>query len=145
MLARVPKRYLAILVALWAAAAALVAILVLAGRDVALERAERSTAGFATILAGEIGHAFQAVHLTLGAVADGYHLEGGPPRNDAAFQQMMLRRLHDLSFVRAIFLVGANGPTLGQRNHILAMIELAGGRLSGRRYLRHPGQVAGRR
>lgn len=109
MLARVPKRYLAILVALWAAAAALVASLVLAGRDVALERAQRSTAGFAAILAGEIGHAFQAVHLTLGALADGYHLEGAPPRNDAAFQQLMLRRLRDLPHVRAIFLIGPDG------------------------------------
>jgi two-component system NtrC family sensor kinase len=109
VLARVPKRYLAILVALWVAAAALVATLVLAGRGVALERAQRSTAGFATILAGEIGYAFQAVHLTLGAVADAYHLEGGPPRNDAAFQQMMLRRLRDLPFVRSIFLIGSNG------------------------------------
>ena len=109
MLARLPKRYLAILVALWAAAAALVVALVLAGRDVALERAQRSTAGYAAILAGEIEHAFRAVHLTLGAVADGYHLEGGPPRNDAAFQQMMLRRLRDLPFVRSIFLIGPSG------------------------------------
>ena len=109
MLARIPKRYLAILIALWAAAAGLVASLVLAGRDVALERAQRSTAGFASILAGEIGHAFQAVHLTLGAVADAYHLEGAPPRNDAAFQQMMLRRLRDLPFVRSIFFIGPDG------------------------------------
>lgn len=109
MPARVPKRYLAILFALWAAAGALVASLVLAGRDVAFERSQRSTAGFASILAGEIGHAFQAVHLTLGAVADAYHLEGAPSRNDAAFQQMMLRRLRDLPFVRSIFLIGPDG------------------------------------
>jgi two-component system, NtrC family, sensor kinase len=109
VLARIPKRYLAILIALWAAAAGLVASLVLAGRDVALERAQRSTAGFASILAGEIGHAFQAVHLTLGAVADAYHLERGPPRNDAAFRQMMVRRRGDLPFVRSIFLIGLNG------------------------------------
>jgi len=109
VLARLPKRYLAILVALWAAAAALAVALVLAGRDVALERAQRSTVGYAAILAGEIAHAFQAVHLTLGAVADSYQLEGGPPRNDAAFQQMMLRRLRDLPFVRSIFLIGPSG------------------------------------
>jgi two-component system NtrC family sensor kinase len=109
VLARLPKRYLAILVALWVAAAALVAALVLAGRDVALERAQRSTAGFAAILAGEIGFAFHAVHLALGAVADGYHLKDAPPRNDAAFQQMMLRRLGELPFVRSIFLIGRDG------------------------------------
>jgi signal transduction histidine kinase len=107
--ARLPKRYLAILVALWVAAAAVVAALVLAGRDVALERAQRSTASFAAILAGEIGHAFQAVQLTLGAVADSYHLEGAPPRNDAQFQQLMLRRLRDLPFARSIFLIGPDG------------------------------------
>ena len=109
MLAGLPKRYLAILLVLWAAAAALVAALVLAGRDVALERAQRSTASFAALLAGEIGHAFQAVHLTLGAVADRYHLEGAPPRNDAQFQELMLRRLRELPFARAIFLIGPDG------------------------------------
>lgn len=109
MLARVPKRYLAILVAIWAAAAALVAILVLAGRDVALERGRRSTADLAMILAGEIGHAFQAVQLTLGAISDAYYLEGGPPRHDQAFREMMTRRLGELPFVRAIFLVGPEG------------------------------------
>ena len=109
MLVRLPKLYLAVLVVIWAAAAALVATLVLAGRDFALERGQRSTASFATILAGEIGNAFQAVHLTLGAVADAYHLEGAPPRNDAAFRQMMARRLADLPFVRSIFLVGPDG------------------------------------
>ena len=117
MLARLPKRYVAILVALWAAAAALVVALVLAGRDVALERAQRSTAGYAAILAGEIEHAFQAVHLTLGAVADSYHLEGHPPRNDSAFQQMMLRRLRDLPFVRSIFLIGPGGGLIHDTNY----------------------------
>jgi two-component system, NtrC family, sensor kinase len=112
LLARLPKRYLAILVALWIAAAALVATLVLAGRNVALERAQRSTAIFATVLAGEIRHAFQAVHLTLGAVVDGYHLEGDPPRDSAAVQQMMLRRLRDLPFVRSIFLIGSGGELI---------------------------------
>ncbi|HEU5177936.1 MAG TPA: ATP-binding protein [Burkholderiales bacterium] len=117
MLARLPKRYLAILIALWAAAAALVVALVLAGRDVALERAQRSTASYAAILAGEIAHAFQAVHLTLGAVADSYHLEGHPPRNDSAFQQMMLRRLRDLPFVRSIFLIGPGGGLIHDTNY----------------------------
>ena len=109
MLVRFPRRYLAALVVIWAAAAALVATLVLAGRDVALERAQRSSASFAAILAGEIGYAFRTVHLTLGAIGDAYHLEGGAPRNDPAFRQMMARRLQDLPFVRAIFLVGPKG------------------------------------
>jgi signal transduction histidine kinase len=82
---------------------------VLAGRDVALERAQRSSASFATILAGEIGYAFRTVHLTLGAIGDAYQMEGGAPRNDPAFRQMMTRRLQDLPFVRAIFVVGPEG------------------------------------
>ena len=109
MLTRLPKRQLAVLVLGWIAAAAIVFTLVAAGRRVAIERGERSSAAFATLVEQHTVRTFQAVQLTLAAVADAYRLAARPPKNDPAFQQMMSRRLKDVPFVRALFIIGPDG------------------------------------
>jgi signal transduction histidine kinase len=109
MLIRLPKRQLAVLVAIWAAAATVVALLVSAGRDVALERSERFAAAFARIAEQQATRTFQAVNLTLAAVADAHALEPRLAKNDGRFQAMMTHRLKDVPFVRAIFIIGAEG------------------------------------
>jgi signal transduction histidine kinase len=109
VLSRLLALRLAALVLAWVAAVLVVAWLVFAGRQVALERAERSTAAFAAVVEQQTARTFQAVHLTLAAVGDAYQLARRPKTNDAAFRQMMARRLKDLPFVRAIFVLGPDG------------------------------------
>jgi len=109
MLIRLPKRQVAVLVLGWLAAAAIVVTLVAAGRRVALERGERSSAAFATVVEQQTARTFQAVQLTLAAIGDAHRLAGRPAKNDPAFQQMMSRRLKDLPFVRALFVIGPDG------------------------------------
>jgi signal transduction histidine kinase len=109
MLIRLPKRQLAVLVLGWAAAAGVVFSLVEAGRRVALERGARASAAFAAVVEQQTVRTFQAVQLTLASVADAYELAAHPAKNDPAFQQMMSRRLTDVPFLRAIFIIGPDG------------------------------------
>ena len=92
----------------WLAAVAVVAWLVFTGRQVALERGERATAAFAAVVEQQAARTFQAVYLTLGAVADAQQLSHPDP-NDPEFQEMMQRRLRDVPFVRALFVIGPDG------------------------------------
>lgn len=109
MLPRALSLRLAGLLFAWLAALAVVAWVVLAGRAVALERGERATAAFAAVVEQQTARTFQAVYLTLGAVADAQQLTPRPAKNDPAFQQMMQRRLRDVPFVRAIFVIDPDG------------------------------------
>lgn len=93
----------------WLAALCVVAWLVLAGRAAALERSERATAAFAAVVEQQVARTFQAVNLTLGAVADAQQLGPRPRRHDPGFQRMMARRLQDVPFVRAIYVIDADG------------------------------------
>jgi signal transduction histidine kinase len=97
------------LVLAWLAALLVVAWLVYAGRDAAFERGRRSTEAFAAVVEQEVARTFQAVFLTLGAVGDVYQIGGPPKKNDPDFQRMMVRRLGDLPFVRALFIIGPDG------------------------------------
>jgi signal transduction histidine kinase len=99
---------LAGLVFAWLAAVAVVVWLVLSGRSAALERGERATAAFAAVVEQQTARTFQAVYLTLGAVADAQQLSR-PAKNDPEFQRMMRRRLQDVPFARALFVVGPDG------------------------------------
>ena len=92
----------------WLAALLVVAWLVYAGREAALERGRRSTAAFAAVVEQEVARSFQAIFLTLGAIGDVHRL-ARPKKNDPGFRQMMLRRLRDLPFVRALFIIGRDG------------------------------------
>lgn len=109
MPAKALSRRLAGLLFAWLAAVAVVVWLVLAGRAVALERGERATAAFAAVVEQQAARTFQAVYLTLGAVADAHQLTPRPTRNDPEFQAMMQRRLQEVPFVRALYIIGPDG------------------------------------
>ena len=94
------------------AALFVVAGLVFAGREVAFERGRRATAGFTAVMEQHVARTFQAVNLTLGAIGDAHQLSPRPRRHDPEFQQMMSRRLKDVPFVRAVFIVGADGSII---------------------------------
>lgn len=109
MFARFFKFSLAVLLFAWLAALSVVAWLVGDGYAVALERGERSTAALATVVEQQTGGTFQAIGLTLGAVGDSHQLKPRPVKNDPEFQRMMARRLTDIPFVRALFIIGPDG------------------------------------
>jgi signal transduction histidine kinase len=102
------KLRLAAVILAWLSTLLVVAWLVLAGREDALERGQRSTAAFAALVEQKVAGAMRAVHLTLASIDDAYDLRH-PSRNDPAFQRLMARRLSDLPAVRAIFIIGADG------------------------------------
>ena len=109
MLPRALSLRLAGLLFAWLAALGVVAWVVLAGRQVALERGERATAAFAAVVEQQTARTFQAVYLTLGAISDAQQLTPRPAKNDPEFRQMMQRRLRDVPFVRALFIIGPDG------------------------------------
>jgi signal transduction histidine kinase len=108
---------LAALLFAWLATLAVVAWLVYEARAVALDRGERATAAFAAVVEQHIARTFQAVGLTLGAVGDALELNPRPRKNDADFQQMMSRRLTDIPFVRALFVIGPDGWIIHDTDH----------------------------
>ena len=109
MFARFFKFSLAALLFAWLAALSVVAWLVCEGYAVALDGGERATAAFAAVVEQQTGRTFQAIRLTVGAVGDFHQLRPRPPEHDPEFQQMMVRRLADIPFVRAIFVIGPDG------------------------------------
>lgn len=109
MFPKLAKQKVAGLLLVWVAALVVVAWLVYAGRQVALERGQRATAAFAAVVEQQVSRTFQALYLTLGAVGDAYHLGPRPDKNDAEFQHMLSRRLQDLPFVRALFVIAPDG------------------------------------
>ena len=97
-----------LLVAGWLAAIAVVVMLVVEGRNTALERGERSSAAIAQIVEEHSARTFQAVSVSLGAIADAWTL-ARPRKHDPAFQALLQKRLEDLPYVRALFVVGPDG------------------------------------
>jgi two-component system, NtrC family, sensor kinase len=93
----------------WIAAVAVVGLLVLAGRDTALERGEQSAAALALVLEEHTGRVFHAVSVTLGLVGDSLNRTPGLPANDAPFRLLLRQRLAELPFARALFVVGPDG------------------------------------
>jgi signal transduction histidine kinase len=117
LFARFFKFSLGVLLFAWLAALTVVAWLVHDGYAVALERGERGTAAFAAVVEQQTARTFQAVYLTLGAVGDTHNLQPRPRPHDGEFQEMMARRLKDLPFVRALFVVGPDGWILHDTDH----------------------------
>src|SRR3954469_3393066 len=103
------KLQLGALLLAWLAALAVVTWLVLAGRHTALDRGERATAAFVAIVDQQVARTVQAINLTLRSVADAHHLDPRPEKNDPAFQAMMQRRLKDVPFLRALYVIGPEG------------------------------------
>jgi signal transduction histidine kinase len=109
LLTRVLRLRPAVLLFAWLAALGVVAWLVYEAYAVALERGERETAALAAVVEQQTARTFQAIGLTLGAVGDSHQLRPRPRKNDPEFQEMMMRRLADLPFVRALFIIGPDG------------------------------------
>ena len=99
---------LLLLVAGWLAAIAVVAFLVVSGRNAALERGERSSEALALVMEEHTARTFHSVHLSLEATAEAWAL-ARPPANDPAFRALLQRRLEQLPYVRALFVVGPDG------------------------------------
>ena len=109
MLSLLMRPKVAGLASTWIAAVAVGAALVLAGRQAALERGVEDTAALSVVIEQLTARTFQAVYLTLSAVADAHQLAPRPAKNDPSFQQLMERRLVDIPFARALFIVGPDG------------------------------------
>ncbi|HEX6319301.1 MAG TPA: ATP-binding protein [Burkholderiales bacterium] len=99
---------LALLIAGWLAAIAVVAALVVSGREAAIERGARSSEALAQVMEEHTARTFQAVDITLEAAADAWALTR-PRKHDPAFHALLQRRLDDLPYVRALFAIGADG------------------------------------
>ncbi|HEX6266543.1 MAG TPA: hypothetical protein VFZ81_06560, partial [Burkholderiales bacterium] len=102
---------LLLLVAGWLAAIAVVVVLVVDGRNDAMERGHRSAAGVAQIVEEHTVRTFQGVSLTLGAVAHAWEMSRPPP-DDPVFRELLRRRLAQLPYVRAIVVVGSDGSLI---------------------------------
>jgi len=105
------RRPLPGLMVAWLAVVSTVTWLVLNGRSIALERGERATAAFSAVVEQQTVLTFQSLGLTLAAVGDAHAL-AKPAPNDPQFQQMMARRLKDVPFGRAIFIIGPDGQLI---------------------------------
>lgn len=96
------------LVIAWLAAAAVIVWLELAGRERALQREQRVAFALTDLVEQQTVRTFQAIQLSLASVADAHHL-ARPKENDPMFRELMTRRLQDLPFLRAIFIIGREG------------------------------------
>jgi two-component system NtrC family sensor kinase len=108
---------LAAVILAWLATLSVVAWLVVAGREVALDRGERSTSAFAALVEHKTAGNLESVRLTLAAIGDAYQLQPPPAKHDAKFQRMLTRRLHDLTSTRALFIIGRDGRLVHDTDH----------------------------
>jgi signal transduction histidine kinase len=121
----------AALVAAWLAAIAVVAFLVADARDTAIERGGRAAAAMAQIMEEQTARTFQAVGVSLAAVADTWELTR-PPRNDPKFQAHLAQHLAEIPYARALFIVGRDGSII----HDTDYPETPAGSLADREYFR---------
>ena len=117
MFTRVLKLKLAAMMLAWLAALFVVAWLVFAGRQAALERGEDATVAFAAVVEQQVARTFQAANLTVGAIGDAHRLTPRPGKHDREFQEMMSRRLKDVPFIRAVFIIGPDGRIIHDTDH----------------------------
>jgi signal transduction histidine kinase len=99
---------LGLLVAGWLAAIAVVVVLIASGRSLVLERGVSSSEAFAQVIEEHTARTFQAASLSLESAADAWTLIQ-PPKHDPAFRMLLQKRLEDLPYVRALFVVGPDG------------------------------------
>jgi signal transduction histidine kinase len=71
--------------------------------------AERSIEGFTRLLAEQTEGTIQAIDLTLIGMRDALQVAPGLAPNDPAYRAAMMERLKGLPYVRALFVVGADG------------------------------------
>src|SRR5690606_4058085 len=92
----------------WIAAVAVVAVLVALGRVAAVNRGAEDTAALAVVVTQLMERTVQALYLSLGSIADTYEIIE-PETDDSEFRGLMRRRLGDIPFARALFIVGPDG------------------------------------
>lgn len=92
----------------WAAAVAVVAALIAFGRVAAVNRGTADTDALAVVVTQLMERTVQALYLALSSVADAHELLS-PATNDDDFRGLMQRRLEDIPFTRALFVIGADG------------------------------------
>jgi two-component system NtrC family sensor kinase len=73
------------------------------------DAAERSMAGFVRLLAEQTERTIQAVDFTLIGMRDALQVAPGLPPNDPTYRAALKERLKSLPFVRALFVIGAEG------------------------------------
>lgn len=132
---------LAAVILAWLATLSVVAWLVLAGREVALDRGERSTAAFAALVEHKTAGNLEAVRLTLAAIGDAYELQ--PEKHDAKLQRLLVRRLQDLTAARALFVIGPNGSIIHDTDYPATPDVSLADRPYFRAYLEDDAQPAG--
>jgi signal transduction histidine kinase len=102
----------------WLAMAVIVAAYLYGERHNALERAARTGNALGLALESHTVRTFEAVDITLAAIAS--RLRGAPalPQHDAAFQRVLTARLEALQpYARAIFIIGADGRIIHDTDH----------------------------
>ena len=94
----------------WLAMAAIVAAFVYGERKEALHRAARNSEALVLALDAHTVRTFQAVDITLAAVAAALRSAQGLQKHDPSFRQMLAARLDALQpYTRAIFVIGPDG------------------------------------
>lgn len=81
----------------------------LRARRAVLADGARTTEGLARLAAEQTAHTTQAVDVTLGAIVDLLESAPATPRHSATVEAFMRKRLLDLPYVRALFVIGPDG------------------------------------
>jgi hypothetical protein len=71
--------------------------------------AERSSQTLVRVLAEQTERTFQSVEVSLASIAEELQAQPLMPDNDPEFRARLRDRLHELPYVRAFFIVGADG------------------------------------
>ncbi len=106
------KRQFGALAIIWMAALSLVVWLVWSGRERALENGRRAANALSAVLEQQTVRTFQAINLTLGAIQDAWELSEHASGNDTGFERMLRRRLTEVPFASAIYIIGPDGSIL---------------------------------
>ena len=93
------------------------ALALLRERARTLDEGGTAAARLARLLEEQTLRAVQAVDLTLTGMIAGLAVAPALPPHDPAFQQALVRRRDELPFVRALFVVGADGSITHDTNH----------------------------
>jgi signal transduction histidine kinase len=95
----------------WIATLFVIGFLIVDGHEAALARSKKNAAAFTLTIEGHTSDVFQAASSTIAAVADQIELmaPGALHDNDPTFRRTLKRRLSDLPYARAIFVIGPDG------------------------------------
>jgi signal transduction histidine kinase len=95
----------------WLLMASIAGLLLWRERQQALESARQSADALVQVMEAHTARTFQTVDLVLAGVADTLKLSD-LPRHDRRFRETLSRRLEEIPYVRAIFVIGPDGHFL---------------------------------